>query len=180
MAEQEQKKKRRRAYLDAFEKNSSGAYEYKGEMWTFEPKGRELRTELMRLWVLCLMMMAALLAAGCVNAPGTGSCFYVLMPYIIGLIAGVSVCWGLCRLTAGGLSLRDYVYKATVEQIPLRAVLTAICSGVAMAGEIIYFFRNGTDGKLAGGIVFLVLESIILIAAWMVRRIVSDMTWIKG
>lgn len=175
----EHKKRKRRAYLDSFQKDSNGKYVYKGDFYQFEPQGTGLRQEMTRLWVLTGAMMAALIAAGCVDGPGTGNCFYVLMPFVINVIAGVSVCWGLARMTKGGSPMRSYVYQETADQLPARAVFSAICAGTAIVGEVVYLFRNGMEGKLAGCLIFLFMEAFALAAALLIRKQISEMKWKK-
>lgn len=171
----EKKKKGRRAYLDSFKKKSDGTYVYEGESYIFE--GDDLRGEAARICRLGAVMLAAIVAAGFVTAPGTGNSFYVLLPYAANLVAGVSVCWGIGRLAAGGSPLRAYVYQATVRQIPGRAVFAAVCAGAAIVGEIVFLCRNGADGKGIGAAVFLMLEVFVLILAVCTRNCVLKMRW---
>ena len=130
----EKKKKSRRAYLESFQKNQEGNYEYKGELYVWQGTGQDRRRELARLWGLCIALLGSLAGAGSVDAPGAINCAYVILPYVINLIAGISVCWGLCRLSAGGNPVRAYVWKASVEQIPGRAVFACISGGVPGGG----------------------------------------------
>ena len=179
MQEKEKKRKKRRAYLDAFQKDEKGKYEYRGDIYIWQNDGEELRRELLELWAVCAGMMAVLIAAGCVNAPGSINCAYVLIPYTISFLVGISVCWGMYRLTAGGHPLRAYVYQASIEQIPGRAVCTALGAGASIAGELIYVFRNGTEEKKAGFICFLLLEGAALAAALIIRQRICQMKWKK-
>ncbi|MDO5416930.1 MAG: hypothetical protein Q4F29_07015 [Lachnospiraceae bacterium] len=176
---EEKKRRGRRDYLNSFQKDSSGNFVYEGEYYVFDGTKPELRRALAKLWALCLVLLAALLAAGCVDGPGTGNCFYVLLPYAVSLIAGIRTCWALGRLTAGGNPMREYVYQASVEKIPGCAVFTAVCAGAAAAGELVYLFRNGAGGKLPGGCAFLFLEGIAFILALMVRRGSYGIKWLK-
>lgn len=176
---EEQKGRKRRAYLNSFQKDSNGKYVYEGDLYIFEPQGKGLRQELTRLWVLAAGMMAAFLAAGCVPAPGTGNCFYVLIPYMISVILGISVCWGLGRMTAGGSELRAYVYEATAAQLPVRAGFAAFFAGAALVGELVYLFKNGTEGKLAGCVLFLVLEAFAGVVTLIIKKQISQMQWKK-
>lgn len=202
MAEKNNRKKRR-AYLDSFQKNEKGNYEYHGDLYFWagmkrparsgrqsqdehplrggKPayEERSLRRELTLLWGLCAGMLCALIAAGCVEAPGVMNCAYVLIPYTVNLVAGISVCWGLCRLTAGGNPLRAYICEASVMQIPGRAVCTAIGAGAAAAGELIWVFRNGMEGKTVGCILFFLLEGAVFAAALVMRYRVKQMNWEK-
>ena len=148
MAEKKtEKKKNRRAYLESFQKNQEGNYEYRGELYAWQGTEQERRRELAKLWGLCTVLMGSLAAAGSVEAPGSINCAYVILPYVVNLIAGISVCWGLCRLSAGGNPVRAYVWKASGGQIPGRAIFACICSGVSLAGELILLSGMVWKGK---------------------------------
>lgn len=180
MAEEKKKKKRkRRAYLDSFQMGDDGKYAYKGAQYAFVPKEKGLRRVLAELWSLGALLMAAVVAAGCVTAPGMDECFYLILPYTAEFVASVSVCWGLGRLTAGGDPLREYIYKATVEQIPLRSAFAAICAAAVLLAEFVYLIRSGTDGKTAGCIVFLALQGAALGLALLLRRRIKGAEWRK-
>lgn len=176
----EKKKRKRRAYLDSFQKGSDGTYSYQGDFYVFEPQDKGLRTELLRLWAAAAVMLGALVAAGCVGGPGTGDCFYVLMPYVINVIAGISVCWGLGRLTINKSPLRAYIYEETVGQLPARAVFSAVCACAAVLGEAVYVIRNGTEGSTAGCILFLVTEVLACWTAVLIRKQTKRMNWKKS
>lgn len=175
----EKKKNGKRAYLDAFQKNAEGKYEYKGELYRWQGTGQERKKALGKLWILCIGMLAALGIAGSVKAPGALNCAYVILPYVAEFVAGISVFWGLCRLSAGGDSLRAYVYQAAVEKIPGRAVVTAIGAAAAFVGEIVFALRNGLDGKGAGFVVFLLLEGVIIILVLLLWKSIRKMEWSK-
>lgn len=175
----EKKRKGRKAYLEDFHRDEKGDYVYKGEFYRWQGEDNELRRGRIWLWVLCAGMIAAIAAAGCVEAPGTVNCVYILLPYTINFVAGISVCWGLYRLTAGGDPMRAYIYKASVEQIPARAVCTGIGAGAAVIGELIFVCRNGLGGKAAGFVLFLLLETAVLAAAVLTWRCVKKMKWNK-
>lgn len=175
----EQKKKKRKAYLDSFQKDCTGNYIYKGGHYLLKMEGGELHREMILLWALHLAMMAVLVASGCVDGPGTGRCFYVLMPCVIAMISGGSVCWAFGRMTAGRGRLRVYIYEATARQIPGRAVFTAVCAGAAILGELVYLVRNGSDGKVGGCAVFLVLEGTAAALALIIKKRISLLKWEK-
>ena len=85
-----QRKKGRRAYLDSFHQTPSGDYIYTGA--TYSLANGSGRTAV-RLAVLGAAAVAAEAAAGCFSAPGTGRCFYILLPYAAALIACVLAAW---------------------------------------------------------------------------------------
>ncbi len=181
MAEKKtEKKKNRRAYLESFQKNQEGNYEYRGELYAWQGTEQERRRELAKLWGLCTVLMGSLAAAGSVEAPGSINCAYEILPYVVNLIAGISVCWGLCRLSAGGNPVRAYVWKASVGQIPGRAIFACICSGVSLAGELIFAVRNGLEGKTAGFAAFLLLECGVFTASFQMSRRLRKLEWEKN
>lgn len=175
----ENRKRKRRAYLDSFQMGSDGKYAYRGDLYSFEEQDRTLRQELTRLFAGAAVMTAALIVAGSVGGPGTGSCFYVLMPYALNMIAAISVLWGLGRLAINKKPLRAYIYEETVGRLPVRAVLSAVLAGAAVLGEVIYVLRNGMEGKTAGCILFLLMEGLVCLTAVWLKKQISAMHWSK-
>lgn len=63
-----------------------------------------------------------------------------------------SVVWALVRLTSGGETLRAYVYKATVQALPGRAVLVMCAARGRNTGNGVVHDRprdGGTAGRAA-------------------------------
>lgn len=175
-------KKKRRAYLDSFQKNEEGKYDYTGNVYQFEgnkDQKAELRCILRKLWGLCIVLMGSLIASGCISAPGMDNCFYVLLPYAVAFMGGISVFWALCRLTSGKNPMKEYVYEASVAKIPERVVLTVFCIGVTFAGELIYVCLQGMGKKTAGVCVFMILNLAAAVSALLIRRQIRNMTWKK-
>lgn len=101
MAEQK-KKKGRKAYLNDFKKNQEGVYTYEGEHYVWQGTAASLKKARLFLGLLGAGMLAASLGAGCAPAPGAQNCAYVLLPYVIGLVCTINLCWKLGRLIAAG------------------------------------------------------------------------------
>ena len=70
------KKKGRRAHLDAFKKNEKGEYIYTGKQYAFDETNIKWKTAAIRLGAVWTAMMAAMIANGCIPAPGMANCFY--------------------------------------------------------------------------------------------------------
>lgn len=174
MAEQ---KKGRRAYLKDFQKNEHGEYAYKGNLYVYQ--GSDLSWKKGILSMLCAVLLAAEIAAGCISAPGMDNCFYVLLPYAAGLTGCASVCWTICRLYAGKDPLRAYVYEKSVLKMPGRAAFAAVCTGLTFVGELFFVMQNGSEGNQSGFAVFLILQGIVLAAAVLLRASIWKMQWKK-
>lgn len=178
------KKKRRRTYLESFHKDQDGKYVYQGDVYTYQgsggPDGESgLRRELRKLWGWCIVLMGSLAVAGCVTAPGMDNCFYVLLPYAAGLMAGISVCWALCRLTSGGNPMKAYVYESSVTALPVRAILTALCAGLCIIGELVFVLRQGIGEKTVSFWIFLALDISVILSSLMLRKKILSMQWMR-
>lgn len=172
-------RRKRRAYLDHFTKNAAGEYIYEGDHYTFQDTGKSRKRALTELWLLVGCTAAAVLAGGCIPAPGVGNCPYVLVPYVAAIITSFSGIWSLGQITAGGDPMREYVYHDSVEKLPGRALATAACAALALVGEVLFLCLNGGGGKLAFGLLFLLLMGGSAVAAFWTRRTISRLNWSK-
>ena len=102
MAEKNKKKKGRRAYLDDFQTTVSGEMIYCGAYYGFQGGDRARRRFLLKLAAASAVAAVFSVLSGCVPAPGTLNCFYVLLPLLGSILSAVSVLWAVIRLIAGG------------------------------------------------------------------------------
>lgn len=168
-----ERKTSRRIYLKDFEKNADGSYAYRGTVYQYQGQAKHLLLIKVRLGILCACMLAALISAGCTAAPGMDNCIYVLLPYACGLLAGISSAWAFLRFCAGGQSIREYVYLASLPKLPFRLLLCASAGGLAVVGEAVFLLRNGAAQQTGAAFLFLTLEVIACICAMWFRAIVS-------
>ena len=79
-------RKKKRAYLDDFEKDLNGNYQYRGAHYHY--KGAKSRGRaLAGLWVLCGGGAVLVVAAGLVPGATAYAPFWLLLPYMAGLLA---------------------------------------------------------------------------------------------
>lgn len=173
----EKKRKGRRAYLNDFQKDEKGQYVYQGALYEWKGEKGTLRRELMVLWGLCIVMMASLLTAGCVDTPGAMNAAYVVLPLTVSLVFGISAGWGLWRLTSGGNPMRAYVYEQSAGRIPGRLAGTMLGAGMTVAGEMIFLFRNGFGEKVPETVLFVGLEGLAFAMAAIFRIRIGKMNW---
>ena len=175
----EKKYKGRKAYLNDFQKDENGEYAYQGNLYAWQGENSLLRKKLMILWEMGILMVILLAVAAWIDAPGATGTFYVVIPVCAALVFGVSILWGLGRLTSGGKVLRAYVYEATVGQLPVRAVLTMVSAGAAVLGELLFLITNGFERKTGKALIFLVMESAVFLLCWIFRQEILKMVWKK-
>ena len=132
-------RKNKRAYLDDFQRDLNGNYQYCGAHCHYVGKTPR-KTVLLRLWLLC--GGAAALTAGAGFVPGATAHMpaYVSLSYVAALLAAVYALYTLLRMTAGGEPLRAYLHEQTAEKLPGRCTLAAVLCAAAAAGQGIATF----------------------------------------
>lgn len=172
----DKKRRNKRAYLEAFQKNDSGKYVYTGKLFYWQQEEEKKRRELWLLRALSLAVFFCTAAACCVRAPGTVHCAYVIIPCTASFLLSISICVGMYRLGKGG-PLRDHDYQASVQKLPLRAACTWAAAASAVLGEIVFVLKNGMEEKTGGFILFLLLEGAAAMAAFEIRRRIKKMVF---
>ena len=150
-------RKNKRAYLDDFEKDLNGNYQYRGAHYYYkgtQPRGKALAG----LWVLCGGGAACLLAAGFVHGATAHAPFWLLLPYMAGLLAGVYVLYLLVRLTAGGDPLRAYIHEQTAQKLPGVCLAAAVLAALTAAAQLVQLALGGQN--LAARLLFAALQTV--------------------
>ena len=177
MAESKKKKNGRRAYLDDFQTSVSGEMIYCGAHYAYQGGRGERKGFLLKITALSAAAAVFSVLSGCVPAPGTLNCFYVLLPLLGSILSAISVLWAAVRLISGGEQLREYVYTATVEAFPMRTALSVGFSGLSILGELLFLLLNGTEGKLPGLLLFLLAQGIVLLSSLLCRKTANAAVW---
>ena len=125
---------------------------------------------------MTVVMAIAVVAGGCISAPGVGRCFYVLLPYAAQIGVTGSIVWAVARWQTREYPLRAYVYRATVQALPGRCLAQAVLAGVGLAAETLYLLLSGSDGRGAAAI-YLLLQACVLVLALLARRAVLASDW---
>ena len=150
-------RKNRHAYLDDFEKDLNGNYQYRGAHYYYkgtQPRGKALAG----LWVLCGGGTACLLAAGFVHGATAHAPFWLLLPYMAGLLAGVYVLYLLVRLTAGGDPLRAYIHEQTAQKLSGVCLAAAVLAALTAAAQLVQLALGGQN--LAARLLFAALQTV--------------------
>lgn len=150
-------RKNKNAYLDDFEKDLNGNYQYRGAHYYYkgtQPRGKALAG----LWVLCGGGTACLLAAGFVHGATAHAPFWLLLPYMAGLLAGVYVLYLLVRLTAGGDPLRAYIHEQTAQKLPGVCLAAAVLAALPAVAQLVQLALGGQN--LAARLLFAALQTV--------------------
>ena len=132
---------------------------------------------LLELWGLGTAGTICLLLSGFLPLRSFRGCFYVLLPYMIALVAAISCLWTISELTGGGDPLRQYVHDATVLKLPGRAMVSAVAALACISGEIVSCALNGADGEIGALIAFFLLLAVGAGAMVLLRRRIRGAVW---
>ena len=166
MAERERERKKKCAYLDDFEKDLNGNYQYRGAHYRYAGEHPHSRV-LALLWLFCGGGATA-------HAP-----VYLLLPYMAALVLALYAVVLLVRLTRGGARVRAYIHEQTAQKLPSLCRATAVLCAAASAGQGVAVFA--ADAQMLWGMqgVFILFELLscaaFAAAAWFLKR----MPWEK-
>ena len=177
MAESRSNKKGRRAYLDDFQTTVSGEMIYCGAYYVYQGRTEARKGFLLKVTAASAVAAVFSVLSGCVPAPGTLNCFYVLLPLLGSILSAISVLWAAVRLISGGEQLREYVYSATVEAFPMRTALSVGFSGLSILGELLFLLLNGAEGNFFAPALFLLGQGLCLLCSLLCRKRTSAARW---
>ena len=171
-------RKKKRAYLDDFEKDLNGNYQYRGAHYHYKgtkSRGRALAV----LWVLCGGGAALVVAAGLVPGATAYAPFWLLLPYMAALVLALYAVVLLVRLTRGGVRLRAYVHEQTAQKLPSFCRATAVLCAAAAAGQGVAVFAADTQLLMSTCGIFILFELLSCAAFAAAARLLKRMPWEK-
>ena len=174
MADREKKKKR--AYLDDFEKDLNGNYQYRGAHYRYAGEHPHSRV-LALLWLFCGGGAALTVGAGALPGATAHAPVYLLLPYMAEVGLTGSIVWAMTRWQAREYPMRAYVYKATVKALPGRCMAEAVLAGAGAAAEVVYLLLSGAGGHGLMAALYLLLKAVSVAAALSARRLVLQSRW---
>ena len=168
-------RKNKHAYLDDFEKDLNGNYQYRGAHYRYAgtpSRGRALSV----LWLCCGGGAALAVGAGVLPGATAHAPVWLLLPYMAALITALYAVVVLARLTRGGDPMRAYIHEQTVQKLPFLCVASAVLCGVAAAGQGVAVFADGEQLLGTHG-VFILFEIAACAAFAAAAGIVKKMPW---
>ena len=126
--------KKRRSYLDDFQRDVNGEYQYRGAHYRYAGM-MEYRTLRRSLWLCCGFGTALVLAAGCLPGATAGAAWYVTLPTMLALVAAGVLLWTTAQWSRGGMTLRAYVHARKVRRLPAEALIAAGMSAFGAVGQ---------------------------------------------
>ena len=126
--------KKHRSYLDDFQRDVNGEYQYRGAHYRYAGM-MEYRPLRRSLWLCCGCGSALVLVAGCLPGATAGAAWYVTLPTMLALVAAGVLLWTTAQWSRGGMTLRAYVHARTVRRLPAEALIAAGMSAFGAVGQ---------------------------------------------
>lgn len=179
MAEKKRKRWNRAAKASQFTRGAGGELVYTGRYYTFcSQEKEEYRRSMRTQYTLAAISALAVVAGGVIPVSSLLNTWYVILPYLFTLLGEVSVVWALCRMWHWGNPLREYVYDATVKQLPLRTMLTMILSMCTLCGQIAYVVTHSLQGvEYLYTLAFSGLEIVVFVCAFLWKGRENQALW---
>ena len=150
-------RKNKHAYLDDFEKDLNGNYQYRGAHYRYAGEHPHSRV-LALLWLFCGGGAALTVGAGALPGATAHAPVYLLLPYMAALVLALYAVVLLVRLTRGGARVRAYIHEQTAQKLPSLCRATAVLCAAASAGQGVAVFANGAQMLLGTHGIFILLE----------------------
>lgn len=168
----------RAAKASQFTRGAGGEMIYVGRHYSFQGDERSYRQGMRQRMALAAVMAVAHLAGGMMPVPALYNTWYVIAPFMLTFFAVVSLVWAVCRMVYWGNPLREYVYDATVKQIPIRATLAMILSMCTLCGQIAYVVTHSLQGvEYLYTLAFLGLEIVVFVCAFLWKGRENQALW---
>ena len=168
---------RRKAYVDDYKINEKGEYEYQGVRYQWNLGEAEGKRLLLHFRLLGPVIFGCMLVAGCIPAPGVNFWPFLMIPYLAGVVASVSLWIVLWQMCGEKSPMREHVYKESVEKLPFRTLLTGILAFAAVIGEIVFVCLYGFLGHAVSAVFFIILEVLALAGVIYIRKRAGDLKW---
>lgn len=177
MAGEKKKRRGRSAYLNDFHLNEQGDYVYKGKLFGFIEKTVTYQQYLFRIGLAAVSIFLLTVTAECLPAVAMSRFGLTSIPWLGQMIAACFMAYAVWKIFWGKNPMREYIYKASVQKLPMRALFTAVFSFLTALAEAIYILVNGCDGEAAFTVLRPILSMLCGMIAICLYRFVKNTEW---
>lgn len=174
-----EKKKKRRAYLDDYKITGDGKYVYTGNLYYHNEGKFSLKALLTLLWVLCALCAFCCVFSGFADFNDAFRQIYIILPYFCEVLGIGGTVWALVRLSFGKDPLKEYVYTASVNRLPVWSTITFCSALLGLAGAVLHFFMCNENLHLFTAILYIALKAVCAAGALAFRQIIKNESWSK-
>lgn len=142
-----QRKWGKNGYIHDFHRTADGGYKYEGKYMYAD---RTLLKRLyMKLAIIQTVMIIAAIIPGFATTAGLQNSFYVIIPYVLWVIAAFIMTYKTVCIFLGGSRMRSYVYERSVSAYTPCAYISLAGAALTLIGLVVFILRGGTgDGAI--------------------------------
>lgn len=174
------KRKSKKAYLNDFQLNEEGKYEYRGTMHVLDESNISLKQVKTKVSIYALLIFACFVVSGFIKADGLMNAFYIVVPYVFGFFFDCLLTYKTFSFVLGKYPIRDYDFKATIMKYDTYLLVILILDIATIIGEVYYLIRFGIQYYVAGTIIFLVCIIGILLATGAYKQFAKELKWLEN
>ena len=169
----------RRAYLQDFHKDVTGAYVYTGKHTVYAADNKlPFGKWFARLAIPAAVSVAVAAASGFLPFEGLKNCFYVILPLVPELGFAVWALW--CVLSVVGKEkLRVYEYERSLAHLRAKNVTALVCAVIGAVGAIVFTLIR-PDGKVLPALAYVFMKAVSAGCQLLAARTVKNARWDEG
>lgn len=176
MAKGEKKRKGRREHLNDFRVDLNGEYIYEGAR--LFPQGTELSDFCKKAKTATAALTVLVLIPGFIIGNPTASGWYLIVPWIVEIIAAALLISAASNLKPEKEGLREYRYTKGVKDFPARLMVLTVGAGLDAIGAIVCAVTGGDSPVLP--IVLILISLLTALCALYVRKRIQSVRWKKA
>lgn len=167
----------KRRHLENIYKNEKGEYEYKGPEFRFCGDSSAYKKYVASLWLFSLGCFVLQIVCGCIPVKSMMNTFYVIVPYVVGIVFTVICIYHIPSVTVKDGRIREYIYKKNTNIITVSSLSCAAFCFLTAVGETVFVFINGLYSGGIYDVLSVVICSAAAILAISVRNIMKSSKW---
>ena len=165
-------------YINDFKMTADGKYTYMGDWYSLEDINAYKKVYLI-FFLIAFVNAALVIGAGLINAAGMNNTFYVILPYVAQVCSAFALVWKSIRVVSAGEKIKGYVFETAIQRIPAALMSLFVFSIITLLSSIVFIILNGTENKLMLCILFIVIQVLTAISAFVCRLYHKRQKWIK-
>ncbi len=165
-------------YINDFKMTADGKYTYMGDWYCVADKESYRKTYIF-FSLIAFINTGLVIATGLINAAGMNNTFYVILPYVAQVCSVFSLLWKSIRLISSGKKIKAYVYETAVQGIPAALISLFIFSLVTLLSSVIFLILHGFEGKTALCVLFIILQILTALSAFLSKNFYKKQRWAK-
>lgn len=148
MADKKRRLFSRREYLNDFHRNIKGEYYYTGQMFAFDGNKAAYSQYITYIITDAVLILLFTAAAECFPSVEMSRYPLTALFWMFQLTASCVLIYSAVRIALRKNPLRAYIYKATAQNLHVKAAAAGICSCLSALEMIIFLAIKGINGEL--------------------------------